>query len=102
HNTIFEIPGEHASELGPQFSRAFRQRVMRGAEEFRKLLLRPGKDILSKQSAAGTEFQNLYFRGRADGPPYFLELARQETSKDSMHVAGGIKVSRLPELLGVA
>src|SRR4029077_17317045 len=50
----------------------------------------------------GDEFQNLYFRGGAQGPPYFLELARQQTSEDSVHVAGVIKAARLPELLGVA
>ncbi len=75
---------------------------MQGVEEFRKLLLRPGENVLGKEPAAGAEFENFNLGGRVQGPPYFFELARQQAAKDGVHVTRGVKVSGLAKLLGVA
>ena len=75
---------------------------MQGVEEFRKLLLRPGENVLGKEPAAGAGFQNFNLGGRAQGPPYFFELARQKAAKNGVHVTRGVEVSGLAKLLGVA
>ena len=101
-HSAFEKSRKHVPEPVPQFSGAFRQRVVQGVEKPGELFLRPGQHILGKQSAAGAELENFNLRGRAVCPPDFLELASQQASKDGVHVAGGVKVSRLAKLLGMA
>ncbi len=60
---------------------------MQSLKELRKLFLRPVEHILREQPSAGTEFENFNLRRRTEHAPDFLELARQEASKDCMNIA---------------
>src|SRR5271154_2024259 len=84
-----------------QCRRTFCQRIMQRTKEFRELLFRPIQDVLRKQSASGTEFQNFDPRWRPEHAPHLFELPRHQTPEYRMHVARCVEVAGFSELLRI-
>ena len=70
-------------------------------KELSELLLRPIQHILRKQSAARTKLLNFNLLGRAQHPPHFIKLPREQPSEDRVYIARRIEVARFAKLLSV-
>src|ERR1700747_3080993 len=75
--------------------------VPQSPKELWKLLLRPVQNILRKQSSSGTKLSDHNPLRRSQHAPHLVELPREQTPKDCMHIARGVEVASLPELRGV-
>src|SRR5258708_25934745 len=75
---------------------------MQGPKKIGELLLRPVEHILREQSAPRSELKQNDVLRRSKHARHLIKLARQQTSKDGVHVARRVKISSLAELRGVA
>src|ERR1700687_2700760 len=94
----FEVAAKSNLDSLAQGGRAFFQNIAKSTEEIGELLFRPIQHILREKPAARTEFPQRNVLRRFQYTPHLVELARQQASKDRVHVAGRVEVARFAEL----
>src|SRR5580704_14848536 len=97
---IRNVAGQSRVQAGAKVRRLLDELIAQSAGEVRKLLDRPVEHVRGEQSAAGTELNQVDALWRVERTPHLLELAREKAAKDGMHIARGVEVSGLAELLG--
>jgi len=85
-----------------QRGRRFLQRESQGIEEIGEFLFRPIEHVAGEEATPGAKFDNFDLTRTIERLPHLFKLPRQQTSEDSVDVAGSVEVSGLTELLGMA